>query len=93
MAKILKISKTGEKRLNWIIYYFEKSELNASKTARYFGISRKTFYKWFKLFDENNLYMLHLLEDKSKAPNHVREKEVTQLETSRIIKIREQHMK
>ena len=91
-ADILKISKKAKQRLNWIIYYHKESEKNATLTARHFGISRKTFHKWFKLFDENNLYTLKLLEDSSKAPNHVRQKEVTPREKMRIIKLRKNHM-
>ncbi|MFH1661846.1 MAG: integrase core domain-containing protein [Candidatus Falkowbacteria bacterium] len=92
VADILKISKAGKQRLKWIIYYYEKADMNVSLTARHFGISRKTFHKWFREFDENNLYSMHLLEDRSKAPKHVRQKEVTKIEKSRIIKLRKDHM-
>ena len=50
VAEILKVSKTAKQRLRWIIYYYNKSEMNATLTARHFGISRKTFHKWFKIF-------------------------------------------
>jgi DNA invertase Pin-like site-specific DNA recombinase len=45
VAKILKIPKEARKRLEWIIYYYEGN--SATLTARHFGISRKTFYKWY----------------------------------------------
>ncbi|MDF1498634.1 MAG: hypothetical protein P1P85_04780, partial [Patescibacteria group bacterium] len=61
VSKILKISKEGKLRLEWIIFYYDKSELNASLTARHYGISRKTFHKWFNVFEEDNLYTLYLL--------------------------------
>jgi|GEM_PF-3511015 len=67
VAEVFKISQEAKQRLNWIIYYHKHAERNATLTARYFGISRKTFHKWFKLFDENNLHTLKLLEDSSKA--------------------------
>lgn len=92
VAEILKVSKTAKQRLKWIVYYHNKSEMNATLTARHFGISRKTFYKWFKIFDENNLYTIHLLEDRSKAPIHVRQKEATQIEKDRIVELRKKHM-
>lgn len=92
VADILKISKQGKQRLKWIIYYYKQSNKNASLTSRHFGISRKTFHKWLKVFNENNLYTIFLLENKSRAPYHVRQKEVTQLEETRIIKIRKQYM-
>ena len=88
VAKILKISKEAKNRLEWIIYYYEKSEMNASQTARHYGISRKTFHKWFNVFNEDNLYTLHLLEDRSKAPINARQREITPLEEERIIKLR-----
>lgn len=92
VADILKISKIGRLRLEWIIYYYEKTELNASLTARHFGIARKTFYKWFNLFNEDNPYTLYLLQDRSKAPVHVRQREISSIEELRIIKLRKKHM-
>ena len=88
VANILKISKKAKSRLEWIIYYYEGH--SAALTARHFGISRKTFYKWFGKFDRDNLYSLHKLEDESKAPNHVRQKEITPLQEKRIIALRKQ---
>lgn len=64
VGKILGISKAALQRLEWIIYYLEH-ERNASFTARHFGVARKTFYKWYREFDEDNLYSLYRLEDKS----------------------------
>lgn len=66
VVKILKLPKEARLRLEWIIYYCEGND--AAKTARHFGISRKTFYKWFGEFDRDNLYSLFNLQDKSKAP-------------------------
>jgi len=88
VAKILKISKEAKSRLEWIIYYYDKSEINASLTARHYGISRKTFHKWLRIFNEDNLYTLYLLEDQSKAPKNVRQREITEIEEERIIKLR-----
>lgn len=93
MAKILKISKEAKQRLEWIIYYYEKADKNASLTYRRFGIAPKTFYKWFKPFDENNLYSIHLLENKSKAPKRVRQREITPVEKERIIELRKKHIR
>lgn len=75
VAEILKISKTARLRLEWIIYYHQGH--NASQSARRFGISRKTFYKWFNEFDEDNIYTMYNLQDRSKAPHHVRQKPET----------------
>ncbi len=93
VAKILKISKTAKNRLEWIIYYYEKAEMNVSKTSRHFGISRKTFHKWFREFNEDNIYTLHLLEDKSTAPKRVRQREITPAQEQRIIALRKKRLR
>lgn len=91
VSKELKLSREARLRLDWIIYYYEGH--TATETARHYGISKKTFYKWFGQFDRDNLYTLFNLEDKSKAPKHVRQKEVTPLEEQRIIRLRKQHIR
>lgn len=91
VARILKLSRVARLRLEWIIYYFEG--YGATTTARHFGISRKTFYKWFKVFDSDNLYSLHKLEDSSRAPRRVRQREITPLQEQRIIKLRKKHIR
>jgi transposase InsO family protein len=90
VAKILKLSKTAKLRLEWIIYYHQGHK--ASDTARHYGIARKTFYKWFSEFETENLYSLHRLEDKSKAPKHVRQRGTTPLQEQRIIKLRKEKL-
>lgn len=91
VAKILKVSKQARQRLEWSIYYQEQGG-NASRTARHFGISRKTFHKWWREFDEDNLYSLHRLENRSKAPYHVRQREITLEQESRIVALRKEKM-
>lgn len=61
VAKILKVSKNACLRLEWIIYHHEGHSV--TETARHFGITRKTFYRWFKEFDPENLLSLHKLEE------------------------------
>jgi transposase InsO family protein len=91
VAVILKISKEARRRLEWIIYYREGHD--ATETARHFGISRKTFYKWYGQVDSDNLYSLHRLEDKSKAPKRTRQREITSSQEQRIIKLRKEHIR
>jgi len=88
-ATLLKLSKEARIRLEWFIYYNTKAQKNASLTARHFGIAHKTFYKWKNLFDEKNL---RTLESRSRVPKHVRQREVTPFEETRIISLRTQHM-
>ena len=89
-AKVLNLSKSAKQRLEWIIYYHTKANRHASLTGRYYGISRKTFYKWFNQFDETNL---RTLENKSRAPHHTRQKAYTPLQYERVVKLRKAFIK
>jgi transposase InsO family protein len=91
VAKILKLSKEARLRLEWIISYYDG--LNATQIARRYGIARKTFYKWFRQFERDNLYSLYRLEDKSKAPKRVRQREITSIEEQRIIQLRKKYIR
>lgn len=90
VGKILALSRVATQRLEWVIYYRDHGH-NASLTCRHFGIARKTFYKWYGEFDEDNLYSLYKLEDRSKAPMRVRQRQITQQEESRIIALRKKY--
>lgn len=89
VAKILKISKEGQRRLEWIIYYYDGHTV--SEVGRHFGISRKSFYKWYGKFDEDNLYSLYRLEDESRAPNRVRHRMITAIQQERVIGLRRKY--
>ncbi|MFH1632136.1 MAG: DDE-type integrase/transposase/recombinase, partial [bacterium] len=89
-ANQIGLSKEAKNRLEWIIWYETKGEENTSKTARHFGIARKTFHAWLKRFDETSLASL---EGKSKAPKNVRQKEFTPLQYERVVKLRKEHIR
>lgn len=91
VAKILKLSREAKLRLEWIIDYHQGK--NATEIAKGYGISRKTFYKWFRQFDSDNLYSLYKLEDKSRAPKRVRQREITIYEEQRIIALRKRYIR
>lgn len=82
------LSKEAKLRLRWMDYYHQCE--NVSLTCRYFGISRKTFYKWQKKYDPNNLYTL---ENESKAPINRRQPEITSEQKLRIIQLRKQYIR
>jgi transposase InsO family protein len=88
-ADLLNLSKAAKLRLEWFIFYETKAGKDVSLTCRHFGISRKTFYKWLNRFDEKNL---RLLEDKPRAPQKTRQKEITPEEESRVVKLRKDHI-
>jgi transposase InsO family protein len=90
VAKILKVSGQARARLEWVIY--SREGYTVQQTCRHFNIARKTFYKWTRFFDEDNLYSLYLLEDKSRAPKRTRTTTLTQVEELRIVALRRQHM-
>lgn len=72
LSKYTHLSKSAKIRLKWFDYYRQCQ--NVTKTCRHFGIARKTFYKWQKVYDPSNLYTL---EDRSRAPQRVRQPEIT----------------
>ena len=90
IAKKLNLSKKARQRLNWIIYYYTKANKNASLTCRYFGITRSKWYFWINKFDETNL---RTLEDDSTAPVKRRQKEYTNLQYERVVKLRKQFIR
>jgi transposase InsO family protein len=89
VAQLLKLSPNAKERLAWIIYYLENGR-NASATAAAFGISRKTFHKWWREYDEDNPYTMTRLEDRSRAPQHVRQRQITFQQERRIIHLKRQ---
>ena len=77
-------------RLEWLIYYQTTARGNASLTCRHFGIAPKTFYKWLDRFEETKL---HTLEDQSRAPKQVRQKEYTHEQYVRVLELRRQYIR
>jgi transposase len=54
-------------RLAWMMCYQETKNVQA--VCRKFGISRKTFYKWYKRFQQEN-GSTKALTDRSRRPHH-----------------------
>lgn len=88
-ADVLNLSKDARKRLAWFMWY-EAHDKNVSRTTRHFGISRQCFHEWKKKFDGVNLRML---ESRSCAPKHVRQKEIRPEEERRTIELRRAHLR
>lgn len=85
-----KLSLAAQLKLEWIIFYHTVGKENVTLTAKHFGIARKTFYKWLSRFDERNLSSL---EEQSRAPEHVRTREISFLQRDRIKRLRKKHMR
>lgn len=84
------LTHQAQLKLEWIIFHYARGKKNAKLTAQTFGISRKTFHKWLGRFDETNL---KTLEEHSKAPLNVRQRDISPWEESRIIKLRMAHIR
>lgn len=88
IADLVDLSPAGRLRLEWMIFY-ETFDHDAYATAKHFGIAPKTFYKWFKRFNNGKVKKL---EDEKKRPKHVRTWEVTAIKECRVMKIRKANM-
>lgn len=84
------LTPSAQLKLEWIIYYHTVGDQNAKATAKYFGISRKTLHKWLGRFNDKNLKSL---EEVSRAPVHVRARDINLWVLGRVTKLRRAHMK
>lgn len=89
IAELLKLSRAARGRLEWMIFW-ENHQKDASLTARHFGISRKTFYKWQKRFDQD---FLKGLEDESKVPKRKRCRQYTARQYDNVVQLRRQYIR
>ena len=77
-------------RVEWMVFYYTAAKENVTLTAQHFSISRKTFYKWFNRFRDSK-YDVQSLADRSKAPCHKRNWEVTLIQEARIRRLRKRY--
>jgi len=90
VADVLGFRVQERLRVEWMIFYYTAGKENVALTAWHFGISRKTFYKWFKRFRESK-YDVHSLADRSRAPYHKRQWEVSLTQEERIKLLRKRY--
>jgi transposase len=86
---MVNLSPEGRLRLEWMIFHETTADHDAYATAKHFGVSAKTFYKWYKRFENGKVKQL---EEKSRRPKNLRHWEVTSIEECRIMKLRKKHM-
>ena len=91
VADLLELKPHERLRLEWIIFYYAIAKENASLTSHHFGISRKTFYKWFNCFKESR-WDVESFRDESRRPHKVRSWEVTLQQEERIKRLRRRYM-
>ncbi|SRR5712691_4470881 len=51
------LSREATLRLQWMTHYLQHGH-NAAFTCRHFGISKQTFYRWWRRYDPHNLATL-----------------------------------
>jgi len=84
--KDIKLPREVKVRLKWIEYY-NKTQ-NISKTCRYFGISRTTFYKWYNRYKSEGIEGLY---DRPKTPRNKRKPTLRNKYQQIIIKVRKKY--
>lgn len=85
------ISSSAQLKLEWIIFYSTVGKGNIRLTASHYGITRKTLHKWLSRFNQKQ--DLLSLEEQSRAPNHVRQRQVSLNQRIRIKSLRSKHPK
>lgn len=89
-AKALSPSRDACLHLEWMIWYETKGGGDAYFTARHFGITPKTFYKWHNRFDPSNL---RSLEEETRRPKTVRTRTYTPNQYERIVRLRKKYIR
>ena len=81
------LSREACLRLQWMTHYLQH-ERNAAFTCRHFGMSRQTFYRWWRRYDPHNLATL---EGRSHRPHRLRQPTWTAELASRVLALRKQY--
>src|SRR5713226_127193 len=80
------LSRAGVLRLQWMTHYLQHDR-NATFTCRHFGISRQTFYRWWRRYDPHDL---STLEEQSRRPYRRRQPTWSAELAERILQLRRQ---
>jgi len=91
VADLLKLKPHERLRVEWIIFYYTAAKENVTLTCSHFGISRKTFYKWFNRF-RHSKQAIRVLADQPRAPQHRRKWEVSLIQEDRIKRLRKSYI-
>ena len=79
----------AQQRLAMLDFYSQVRDVTL--TCQVFKVSRKTFYKWKRRYEESGK-RLSSLENQSRAPKRKREKQLTWEQELRIKKLREKYL-
>ncbi len=83
----VELSREALVRLRWIDFYLTRRR-NAALTCRHFGISRQTFYRWWRRYDRQDLTQL---ESRSHRPHRGRQPTWTAALAERVRHLRGQY--
>src|SRR5574337_1362499 len=81
------LSRPAQLRLQWMSHYLQHGR-NAAFTCRHFGITRQTFYRWWRRYDPHELTSL---EDRSHRPHHRRRPTWTAAQTQAVLDLRREY--
>ena len=81
------LSRSGQLRLQWMTHYLQQGR-KAAFTCRHFGISRQTFYRWWRRYDPHHLTTL---EDRSHRPQRLRQPTWTIAQAQAVLALRREY--
>src|ERR1700690_3010265 len=81
------LSREAQLRLKWMSHYLRQGR-NASFTCRHFGISRQSFYRWWRRYDPQDL---STLERRSHRPRRLRQATWTPKMVDRVLALRRKY--
>lgn len=81
------MSRVGQLRLTWMSHYLRHGR-NAAFSCRHFGISRQTFYRWWRRYDPHDL---STLEDRSHRPHRHRQPTWTSSQSEAVLALRREY--
>lgn len=81
------LSCHAARRLQWMTHYLQHGR-NAAFTCRHFGISRQTFYRWWRRYDP---HYLASLQDHSHRPHRLRQPTWTAAQAGAVLALRREY--
>jgi putative transposase len=81
------LSRDAARRLQWMNHYLQQGR-NAAFTCRHFGISRQSFYRWWRRYDP---HQLTTLEARSHRPHQLRRPTWSAEQAERVLVLRRQY--
>lgn len=81
------LSRPAQLRLQWMTHYLRNGR-NAAFTARHFGISRQTFYRWWRRYDPHDLGSL---EERSHRPHQLRQPTWSAMQAQAVLALRREY--